>query len=274
MEQSALRQVSKRINASDVVSLLREVYPEGVQRRNEAEALIAFDREFSDPAPEWRGFMAAAVADHLLARSEPLGIVTDEKAVWLIRSLAPASRELTDAGAEALLRTIELARDVSPVLIAFAIREFWRSVLLGDGRAHAEPVLNASDVALLRRLLEAGAGAGERPISVDEAEALFDLHDAIAASGSDAAFDDVFFRSITNFLLDASGCETPGRIQALSREPRRDAGEGIAAELCAWLSMHIMRDGRPTPAERALLALIDRSPEPDPSLKRWFYRAA
>jgi hypothetical protein len=273
MEQ--FRQATKRIDASDVVSLLREVYPEGVRGRNEAEALIAFDREFSDPAPEWRGFMAEAVADHLLRRSAPFGLITDEKATWLIRSVAPAGRIATLGGIEALIRTIELADEMPVSLISFSIRALRRDIITAEGplvqgRAHFSRVLDAKDVALLRRILEAGAG----PISPEEAEALFDLHDSVAESDNHASFDDLFFRAITNFLQNASGFETLSRAEAFAREPRRDAAQGIAAECCAWLSSRIMRDGRPTAAERALLTLIGNGTEPDPSVRSSFDRAA
>jgi hypothetical protein len=271
----AFGQVAKRINASDVVSLLREVYPEGVRGRNEAEALIAFDREFSDPAPEWRGFMAEAVADHLLRRSEPLGVITHEKATWLIRTIAPSGRISTLGGVEALLRTIQLADELPVALISFLIRAFRRDIIAGEGaivqgRAHFSRVLDAADVVLLRRILEAGAG----PISSEEAEALFDLHDAVAGSENHPSFGDLFFRAITNFLQSASGSEAASRKDALVREPRRDAGNAIAAEYAAWLSSRIMRDGRPTAAERALLSLLDNGAEPDPSLRSSFDRAA
>lgn len=277
MEQ--FRQAAKRIVASDVVALLREVYPEGVRGRNEAEALIGFDREFSDPAPEWRGFMAEAVADHLLRRSAPYGVITAEKAAWLIGMLAPSGRIATLGGIETLIRTLELADELPASLIAFAIRELWHEIIVGEGpavagRAHYSRVLDARDVALLRRILEAGGGKAGAPVSAEEAEALFDLHDAVAGGGSHPAFDDLFFRAITNCLMHASGCETLPRAEALSREPRRDAGAGISAEWRAWLAKRIMRDGRPTAAERALLALIGSGAEPDPSLRSSFDRAA
>lgn len=268
-------QAAKRIDASDVVSLLREVYPEGVRGRNEAEALIAFDREFSDPAPEWHGFLAEAVADHLLHRSTPLGVMNTQKAEWLISAIAPAGRAATRGGTEALIRTIELATEVTPALIAFAIRELWREFIAAEGDAkegslHFSRALDAKDVALLRRILEAGKGA----VSVVEAEALFDLHDAAAGARNHFSFDDLFFRAITHHLVSASGRKTPPRKEAFSREPRRDTGRGIEAESAAWLASRIMRDGRPTAPERALLAMLDKRGEPDPSFRRFYNRAA
>jgi hypothetical protein len=278
MERSALRKLAKRIDASDVVSLLREVYPQGVRGRNEAEALIAFDREFPDPTTEWRRFMAEAVADHLICRSEPYGVISDEKASWLISAIAPSGRIATQGGIETLIRTLESASVLPPSLVAFAIRELWAEVISGEGpavqgRVHLTRELDADDVALLHRILVAGAGKAGGAISTEEAEALFDLHDAVAAGENHASFDDLFYRAIANYLMGASGCETRLRADALSHEPRRDAGV-IAGEFSTWLSQRIMRDGRPTPAERALLALIGNDKEPDPSLKGSFDRAA
>lgn len=260
-----VRHAAKRIDASDVVSLLREVYPEGVRGRNEAEALIAFDREFTDPAPEWRGFMAEAVADHLLRRSQPLGVITPEKAKWLMQSLAPLGRVATEAGIETLVRTIGQAEEIPSFLAAFAIREIWHDAIKGEAY-----VLDVRDVARLRGILETVKGA----ISAEEAEALFDLHDAVAGASNHASFDDLFFRAITNYLLSASNREALPRKQAFSREPRRDTGESIEAECAAWLASRIMRDGRPTFAERSLLALIENGGEPDTYSRGSIYRAA
>lgn len=253
-------QAEKRLDASDVVALLREVYPEGVRGRNEAEALIAFDREFPDPAPEWHGFVAEAVADHLLHRSQPYGILTNEKASWLMRTLAPAGIIATRGGVQILIRTMELAGKIPASFSAFAIRALWREAR----------VLEAGDSALLRRILEAGQGA----ISAEEAEALFDLHDTVAGARNHASFDEVFFRAISLYLLAASGRETLSRKEALSREPQRNICGGIGGEPAAWLASRIMRDGQPTFAERALLGLINYAPKPNSSVGRSIHRAA
>lgn len=266
------RQAAKGVAASDVVSLLREVYRDGVCGRQDAEALIAFDREFPDPTPEWRSFLAQAIADHLLRRSGPFGIVTQEKADWLIGALAPAGSISTRSGIETLTAVAELAEELPTPLAAFAIRELW--ITRGGERAYFSCALDARDVALLRHILKAGGGKSGAPVSIEEAEALFDLHDAVAAKKNHTSFDTLFFRAITNYLQNASGRETPPRAKALAREPRRYAGDGIAAECSAWLYSRVMRDGRPTAAERSLLALVHGKPEHKSAFGRLLNRAA
>lgn len=268
-----LQQGTKRLHASDVVSLLREVYPDGIKGRHEAEALIAFDREFADPAPEWRGFMAEAISDHLLQRSEPAGIVTQEKAEWLVAQVAPHGRIATSRGLETLLFTLESAT-AAPVWPAlFALNEFRLEIIAGEGpameyRPHLSRVIDRQDVTLVRRILECCPSTRNAPVTREEADALFDLHDVVAGGENDPAFDDLFFRAIANYLMGASNSEVLPRAAALAREPRRDAGKEIAAEARAWLASAIMRDGRPTAVERALLALLSGGKEPDPSLRR------
>lgn len=274
-----LQQGSKRIDASDVVSLLREVYPEGIKGRNEAEALIAFDREFADPAPEWRGFLADAIADHLLRRAEPFGALTQEKAEWLVGQIAPHGRIATARGLETLLHTLEQAQAAPVWPAVFALNEFRLEIIAGEGpamerRPHLSRMIDREDVTLLRRILACCPATRAAALTREEADALFDLHDIVAGADNDPAFDDLFFRAIASYLMGASGCEVPPRATALAREPKRAAGAEIAAEPCEWLARAIMRDGRPTAAERALLALVSNAREPDPSLWRLLDRAA
>lgn len=251
---SEFRQCVKRIAASDVVSLLREVYRDGVFHREDAEALVAFDRDFSDPTEEWCSFAAAAIADHVLRRAGPVGVIDAAKADWLMKVLAPAGQGIRRSGAAALRLIAGQVKAMPASLAAFVIRS-----LIQSGDAHAQFVapLAARDVALLTRVLKSAAGKADAPVSRLEAEALFDLHDAVAAKKNHASFDLLFFRAIANFLLGESGQEKQPRAKALAREPRRDAGEGISPEARAWLYARIMRDGRPTAAERSLLALIE-----------------
>jgi hypothetical protein len=253
---SKFRQSAKRIAASDVVSLLCEVYCDGVYRREDAEALIAFDRDFSDPTDEWCSFAAHAIADHVLRRLEPIDAIDAKKAAWLTKVLAPSGQGLTRSGAGALRLIAEQATAMPVSFAAFVIRSIWIPADLSH--AQFAPAVTARDVALLNKVLKSAAGKPDVPVSLLEAEALFDLHDAVAAKRNHVSFDALFFRAIANFLLGEYGREKQLRSKALARDPRRGAGESIGTESRVWLYTRIMRDGRPTTAERLLLRLIER----------------
>lgn len=260
------RQGATRIAASDVVSLLREVYRDGVHRPEDAEALIAFDRDFSDPTAEWCAFAAHAIADHVLCRAAPAGVLDEAKAGWLMQVLAPSGCGMTRSGTEALRLIAAQAGAMPASFAAFAIRALW----MPAAASHAQfaVALAARDVTLLNRILKSAAGKADVPVSLAEAEVLFDLHDAVAAKKNHASFDALFFRAITNHVLGECGREKQPRSKALARDPRRDAGHGISTEARAWLYTRIMRDGRPTAAERLLLTLTEQARSRNVALER------
>lgn len=287
----------KNINAADVISLLQEIYAEGISTRDEAQELIDFDRSLSSVTPGWREFFAATVSDHVINRSTPVGELDDQKTDWLIRSLSLGGRVVTEAGFAALARCIETAKESSSTLIAYAIEQLRVAVIAGEGpaigaRAHFSRMIDEQDVALLRRLLIAGGGREGRPIMRVEAEALFDLHDVVAPDANDAGFEDLFFKAVASHLIGEAGRP---RCEMLSPDPRladrseavRIADEadyslpaGVApvrlgTDEVAWLASHIMRDGRPTGAEFALLRLFgDATAGCEPTLRHYLDHAA
>ncbi len=294
----------RNIDTADVIALLGEVYSAGIGARAEAEALIAFDRSLADATAKWQQFFAETIADHVVHRREPRGTLDQEKAEWLTAALAPAGRIATAAGFEAVVRAIETAKEPPASLSAFALKQLNDTVIAGEGpaigrRAHFSRVIDAEDVVLIARILHAAGGEAGHPVSRAEAEVLFDLHDATAASTNDPAFDDLFFKAIADHLAAAAGHAVAPRRELLAPDPRlaerhsvfgrsrvsEEPGFRLPAgsissttlgpEEVAWLASRVMRDGQPTAAEYALLRLFAQDTrDPDPSLRRFLDHAA
>ncbi len=241
--------------------------------RAEAEALLALDRMQPESTSVWREFVAGAIADHIVS-AEPAGILTDEKAAWLLGCAAPEGRVESAAAFEVIVRTLEHASEAPFSLSAFAIRQLQAAIISGEGpligaRKHFSRTVDAEDAALLYRILVAAGGAEGRPVSRAEADALFDLHDATARSHNATAFNDLFYRAIANYTLAASGHALEPRKDALSPEHVLSAQFRPNAEQAAWLAERIMRDGKPTLPEFELLLLIGTEPlKTDTSLQR------
>jgi hypothetical protein len=241
--------------------------------RNEAEALLALDRMQPEITPAWREFVAEAIADHVFA-APPARILTEEKMRWLMNATAPRGRMESTVAFEAVIRTMERAHEVPPALSAFAIRQLQAAIINGEGpaigtRSHFSRTVDTADAAQLYRILVAAGGAEGRPVSREEADALFDLHDATARSQNDTAFNDLFYRAIANYTLAESGHALEPRREALSPDYVLSARMRPSAEQAAWLSERIMRDGKPTLPEFELLLLIGSEPlNTDTSLRK------
>jgi hypothetical protein len=270
--------LAEAVAAADLVQLRRRRNPEEAISRAEAEALLSLDRTQANSAASWRDFIADAIADHLMS-AEPAGIITPEKADWLIAALVPAEEIETVTGIETLLRAMEAARKVPSMLAVFAIAQAQAAIIKGEGpaigpRVHFSRVIDGEDTALLYRILIAAGGAEGVAVTREEAEALFDLHDATARSTNDPAFDALFYRAITHHALHASGQEVAPRQTALTPGGAL-TNAAPNTEQAAWLSERIMRDGRPTMAEFELLRFLGaEAPRPNLSILRLLDSAA
>lgn len=242
--------------------------------RSEAEALLALDRMQPESTSVWREFVADAVSDHIVA-AEPSGMIDAEKAAWLMQAVAPRGRAESAVAFETIVRTLERAKETPAAIAAFAIRQLRAAIISGEGpaigtRTHFSRTVDAEDTALLYRILVAAGGMEGRPVSREEADALFDLHDATARSQNDAAFNELFYRAIANYTLAQSGHALEPRPVALAPEHVLSGQMRPSAEHAAWLSERIMRDGKPTLAEFELLLLIGTEPvKADTSLLRF-----
>jgi hypothetical protein len=108
---------SKRITYTDVVSLRRDILPDGLSARDEAEALIALDQAVAKADPAWAGYLVGIVVDYAVWGSRPTGRIDRETALWLARWLAceTPSKALLRIGRE----VVSEAQDVHDVLRSF-----------------------------------------------------------------------------------------------------------------------------------------------------------
>jgi len=277
----------RHIDAADVIALLQDVYADGVLTRGEAEELIAFDLSVAQSTRDWQEFFAAAISEHVTRNERDSGRADDSASAWLIERLSRGPRPVTVAGFAAIRRAIEHSNDPVPRLAAFAIEQMRAAVITGDGtasawRTHLGRMIDAADTALLHSLLVAAGGKASRPVTRVEAEAMFNLHDAVADANNHPSFDDLFFKAIAHHLLAAAECAVLTRREMLAPDPRlveragmfrrnpvrlgeqatftlpagSVQGAKLSSDDLAWLAGQIMRDGRATLAEYALLRLF------------------
>jgi hypothetical protein len=76
--------LGRRVTAQDVAWLRREVFAAGCVTREEADELFAVARADMNNAPEWKEFFVDMVARHVVRQTEPAGVVSEERAAWLL----------------------------------------------------------------------------------------------------------------------------------------------------------------------------------------------
>jgi hypothetical protein len=87
-----------RITFADVQRLRRDVLPDGVASREDAELLMALDRDVSRSNCEWERWLVAVVVDFVVWTERPTGVVHEDTAFWLAATLNGEGADTTKTG--------------------------------------------------------------------------------------------------------------------------------------------------------------------------------
>jgi hypothetical protein len=195
MPRPALTQLLNRIakdavvSAGEALEIRREIFPDGVVDRAEAEALIALAGKVANADNAFVAAFVEALGDHVLGAQRDVGAADAE---WLAVRMDALPGDLGLAVMIDVLRRAEMA----PASLATATREMLRKALAG------QPI-GAADVERLRSVLFAAAGCGAVHVTLDEARWLFAIDAASDGQNNDPAWADLFEKAILNHVMAA-----------------------------------------------------------------------
>ncbi|MFN0022992.1 MAG: hypothetical protein ACKVS5_03750 [Parvularculaceae bacterium] len=199
------------VSADDVVFLRRTVFADGVVSRDELSALFALAARAPAGDPEWPDYFAEATADFFLREEEPHGYLTDEEFQHIQSLTARNGRAPSTLELGALVTLMEKAISTPAAMADFIADEFRRVVAAHKGG----PRVSRGDADLLRRYLFASGGDGSIAITRDEAELLFDLHEATSGASNDLSWSDLFIKGVAAHLMAHVGYRPLPREEAL-----------------------------------------------------------
>jgi antitoxin component of MazEF toxin-antitoxin module len=203
-----------RLGADDALSLRRVLYGgDQIITEPQARALITLNADAGEVSPEWRMLFIEALTDFVVHQQQPSGYVDQAKAAWLIEAVS-RDRCAKDDELEVLVCVLEKAEQTPASLSAFTL-----SVLADHVRQRpGGPAITREDVERLRRVVFAVGGDQNIGVSRAEAEALFDLNDAVKGAENDPAWTDFFAKAVANAVL----FETPYHAPTAEAELRRE----------------------------------------------------
>lgn len=235
------------LTAEDALAMRRAVFAEeAVIDPAEADALVDINAAAITVAREWRDFFAEAITDFVVRQQSPVGYVSEAQADWLISACLRHGR-LRDDELDALVHVLEAAEQSPARLSGFVLESLKRLALWRIEHQHR---LAGTDILRLKRLLFAMGGAGDIGVTRSEAEALFDINDALGDSEVEGDWRGLFVSAIANCVLFQSTW-APNASRARDQEAwladlqpdpmkrladTRSAGEGVLHGLHALLT--------------------------------------
>ena len=82
---------SKHISFGDLRRLQRDILPDRITTREEAEILLALDRSVDRADRGWRDYLVRSVRDFVIWGSPPAGHIDGDKAQWMMTALSSSS---------------------------------------------------------------------------------------------------------------------------------------------------------------------------------------
>ncbi len=196
--------------AEDVQFLRSEIYPDGIVDRRELASVFALAERAPDGDQEWRDFFAEICADFFLNEEEPPGYITNGdfaalKALIVRDDEAPSELELC-----VLVRLMEKAVATPTDMADFVGEQIKREIV-----EKPDPCVTRRESHLLSRYLYAAGGAGAVAITREEAELLFDIHDATAAADNAEEWNELFVKAMAAHLMQYIGYKPLPRDEAI-----------------------------------------------------------
>ncbi len=199
------------ISAEEILALRSAGWADGKMEPEEAEALFVANDALTDASPEWCDFFVEALSEFVVNTVEPHGYVDQDMGDELISRIDADGKVGSMAELELLVRVLEKALNVPQSLKDYALKQIECAVLAGEGPTRGGELtsdgINATECALLRRMIF--AAGGDRPASVSKAEAelLFRLKDATLFDNNAPEWQTLFVQGVANFLLGFGGHE-------------------------------------------------------------------
>lgn len=211
------------ITADDVRALRREVFAGGIVSRADAQAIFDLDTTCHVKDLAWADLYVDTLTDYFVWQSEPSGFIDTAKTGLLMENIVREGRVAHAAALELLINVIFWAESCPEDLVVLVLEAVLESVL-GPGRAaygagRRPGRIDAVDVEVIRKVLNAGASCGGLSISRRKADLLFDLNRASVERENDPGWRELFVRSLATHLMFPQGLPVePAEPQGSRRE--------------------------------------------------------
>ena len=194
------------ISDEDVHNIRREVMaPEKVTKRH-VEALMGLNEHISQPTDAWKALFTDAVSDYMLDFTTSGYVITDENAKWFIEAVKADGKLDAETEFSLLIKLLNRANIVARPLEIYILSTVKGAVLHGTGswghsRRLQPAIVGEDDVELMRQILYSVGGEGGIDISPEEAEVIYDIHDATVDAVNHESWSVLFSKMMACFVM-------------------------------------------------------------------------
>ena len=285
----------------EVLDIRRKVMDTAKVAKHDAEALMRLNENISTPTEAWKTLFSDAIVDYVVDASASSGyIVNDFKAIWLIAAVDADQKLDPETEFTLLIKILNKANIISSNLESYMLGAVKDAVLNGTGfwaknRKMDAGRIGEDDVELLRKIMYSVGGEGGIDISREEAEVIYDIHDATVDADNHESWGVLFSQMMACYMMAGMSSLEVDENWALGRDVWLESDKGldwsisnilkgfglmhkkeeapkpyvldrnlqssleaITEEEAFWLIERINADGRMTPSEAKMLMYLEQ----------------
>ena len=166
-----------RIATDDILMLRKYAFPDGLKSSEDALELLALNETSIEKSPQWAEYLVESLAMFIVYGSAPTGIIDENKAKWLMRTVAVDGAVKSALELEVMLHAMEVSSEVPESLSAFALDQLRLALedaprgAYHEGRPASEGITN-HDLIYIWRILRGALERGRLMLSPLEATVL------------------------------------------------------------------------------------------------------
>ena len=235
------------LSDQEVLNIRRKIMAPAKVAERDALSLIKLNEKIAQPTEAWKTLFSDAVSDFMLDFTTSGYVITDERAKWFIDAVQADNRLDTETELSLLIKIMNKANIVARSLEIYMLGTVKDAVLNGTGSwgrgRRLEPgCVGKDDVELLRQILYSVGGEGGIDISTEEAEIIYDIHDATIDADNHESWIDLFSKMMACFVMAGESSHNIDEKTAFERDVwLQDSRSGIDWSLGniirGWTSM-------------------------------------
>ncbi len=150
MAGPACKLVAKqKILPIDVIVLRQEVFPNGIESRQDVATLLALETACFEKCPQWDELFTKSIADYLLFTEGEHGIINDAQALWIKQSLTRDGLIETRNEFATVVRILSLAKRAPSSIAGLALDQITHRIYDSGANRRKFEDINDDDLAIL-----------------------------------------------------------------------------------------------------------------------------
>ena len=139
----------QKILPNDVIALRQEVFPNGVESRQDVATLLALETACYEKCPQWDELFTKSIADYIVFSEGEHGAIDDAQALWIKQSLTRGGLTETKNEFSTIVRILSQAKRAPSSVVSLALDQITHRIYASGANRRTAANVSEDDRAIM-----------------------------------------------------------------------------------------------------------------------------